>query len=343
MKIQANGLDRFVSGPDPNVVAVLVYGPDAGLVRERCNRLSRAVAEDPNDPFGAADFPASALKDEPSRLSDETSTFSLTGGRRLVRLRGAGDGEASALQAAIDLNNPGALIVVDGGDLPPRSALRKLFETEKNAAAVACYPDDVRSLQSLVVEITAAHGIDVAREAMSYLVENLGSDRQVSRNEIEKLALFVGDNGHVELEDAVACVGDSAAVTIDDVVFATGEGDTAGLVRALNRALADGAEPIAILRAAQRHFQRLGLCAARVESGDSVEQAVSALRPPVFFKRSGSFRAQVGKWRSGTVGGALEALTEAEIRCKSTGVPGPATCERALLQLATRASRQGRQ
>ena len=51
MKIPAARVDRFVRDPDPRVGLVLVYGPDAGLVRERAERLTRAIVDDPGDPF----------------------------------------------------------------------------------------------------------------------------------------------------------------------------------------------------------------------------------------------------------------------------------------------------
>ena len=34
-KIQPRGFARFAARPDPAVRAVLIYGPDGGLVRER--------------------------------------------------------------------------------------------------------------------------------------------------------------------------------------------------------------------------------------------------------------------------------------------------------------------
>ncbi|MDP1909168.1 MAG: LPS assembly lipoprotein LptE, partial [Hyphomicrobium sp.] len=49
--IKAADVDRFIARPDPALPIVLVYGPDAGLVRERVDALVKASVDDPNDPF----------------------------------------------------------------------------------------------------------------------------------------------------------------------------------------------------------------------------------------------------------------------------------------------------
>ena len=40
--IKAADVDRFIAKPDPRMPIVLVYGPDAGLVRERVDALAAA-------------------------------------------------------------------------------------------------------------------------------------------------------------------------------------------------------------------------------------------------------------------------------------------------------------
>ena len=46
--------DRFIARPDPRQPIVLLYGPDAGLVRERVDALVLASVDDPSDPFALA-------------------------------------------------------------------------------------------------------------------------------------------------------------------------------------------------------------------------------------------------------------------------------------------------
>ena len=49
MKIQPTRVEGFIAKPDAKVRAVLLYGPDAGLVRERMNALTRNIAGSTDD------------------------------------------------------------------------------------------------------------------------------------------------------------------------------------------------------------------------------------------------------------------------------------------------------
>jgi len=336
VKIGPGAADRFVAAPPETLRAVLVYGPDSGLVRERAGRVIAATVEDPTDPFRVTELPAEALRDDPARLADEAGALSLGGGRRLVHVRDATDSLTDSFAALLSGPPTEALVLIEAGALGTRSRLRALFEKAEAGAAVACYTDDGRTLQPVIRETLQAAGLRVSNDALAYLIANLGGDRMVSRSELEKLCLYMGpEGGEVTLSDAAACVGDSAAMTLDDIAFAVGGGNIAGLPRLLDRAYHEGVQAVGVLRAVSRHFMRLHSAACQVEAGKPVDGAMKALRPPVFYKQEDAFRDQVRHWPAARLGDALEALIEAEIDCKTTGLPAAAVCSQSLLRLAT--------
>ncbi len=342
MKIAPRDADAFLRSPDPAARAVLVYGPDAGLVCERVEALVKGVAGDLSDPFRVADFSAQELIDDPARLADEAAALSLTGGRRAVRLRQGDDSLAPLFRAFLGLpaaNAPGdTLIVVEAGDLPARSALRKAFESAKTGAALACYRDDERSLGAVIRETLREFGHEATPDALAYLSAHLGGDRQLSRRELEKLALYKGgEPGPIELVDAQACVGDSAALSVDDLAYAVGGGAAAAADRALARSLQEGVQPVAALRAVSRHFQRLHLVVGLVENGLPLDDASKRLRPPLFWKVAPAFRTQAAAWSLAALARALARLLEAEADCKSSGAPEATICGRALLEITVNA------
>src|SRR5262249_15635935 len=142
MKLAARDLARFLRSPEQGANAVLLYGPDQGLVRERAGEIVARVAGDPKDPFRVAELTAAQLKEDPVRLSDEAAALSLTGGRRVLRLREASDSLAGPLAELLEDSEPAAFLVVEAGELATRSSLRTLFERLPKAAAIACYLDD---------------------------------------------------------------------------------------------------------------------------------------------------------------------------------------------------------
>lgn len=338
VKVQAGRADAFARSPDTKAQAVLVYGPDSGLVRERTQALVDSVLKGDKDPFRLADLDAGTLKADPARLADEVAALSLTGGRRVVKVRDAADQLTSLVEGVLEDMVGDALVVMYAGDLGPRSTLRKLFEGASNAAALPCYADDNRALDQVVRDGLKESGLSVEPDALAYLVDHLGGDRALSRQEIEKLALYKSNEpgAAVTLEDALACVGDTAAFDLDDLVYAMGDGDQQTVQRVYGRMMAEGASPISILTAASRHLMRLHQIQGLRASG-SLDQAMMKLRPPVFFKRKGQFKSQAGRWHAKLLARGLEVLTTAELQAKSTDMPVQALTERALMQITTAA------
>jgi DNA polymerase-3 subunit delta len=339
VKIAPARLAAFLQRPDPEIRAVLLYGPDAGLVRERADTLSRTVCPDLGDPFRVADLNGAALAADPARLADEAAQLSLVGGRRVVRIRGAAD-VLTRLFAGFLAETPAeALVVAEAGELSAGSTLRRAFEGATRGAAIGCYPDAPRDRAAVIRETLAAHRVTASRDAAQYLNDHLGDDRLQTRRELEKLALYVGDGGRVELDDAIVSVGDSAALELDDAVMAAAEGDAVRLERVLDRVLQEGQSPVTAVRALLRHLQRLHAMSARVAAGAAVEEVVRAARPPIFFKRQDSIRRQLGQWREPGLRAALDHITNAEIQMKTTGLPAETLCRAALLAVAQAARR----
>jgi DNA polymerase-3 subunit delta len=181
-------------------------------------------------------------------------------------------------------------------------------------------------------------GVAVDREALGWLADQLGADRASTRQELEKLALYVGPGGRVDLDAAQACVGDLAGLSLDDALFAATEGDVATTDRALELAIAEGASPVGVLRGALTHLQRLHRVRLTVDAGAPAGEAAKAARPPVFFRRVGAFTAALGLWSSGALVAAMVALAEAERSCKRTGAPDVVLSRNAILALARRAA-----
>ncbi len=335
MKLPGARTEAFLRRPDPDIRAVLLYGPDAGLVRERADALGRTVSEDLRDPFRVADLTGAAIAADPARLFDEAAQISLMGGgRRLVRVRDAGDTHSTAF-ARFLADPPGdGLVVVEAGDLPGRSSLRRAFDDAPRGVALGCYPDNARDLAEVIRDSLGAHRVTASRDAVEFLTSHLGGDRLLTRSELEKLALYAGDGGRVELDDARLSVADSAALSLDDAVLAAAEGDAAALDRALNRVFQEGESAVSVVRAALRHMQRLHTLAARIAAGEPADSALRAARPPIFFKQQDSFRRQLRQWREPQLRRQLDSLAAAEVQIKTTGMPAETACRAALFAIA---------
>ncbi|MEX0300236.1 MAG: DNA polymerase III subunit delta [Kordiimonas sp.] len=339
MKVKPRDIPPILKAIDPKVRAVLVFGRDEGLARERADMISKQVAPDLTDPFQVAKPSGDDIKNSPSILLDEIAAISMMGGRRLVRLDGVGNEVTEATKLVLESDLGDGLLVMTAGDLKPTSSLRKLLEGAKKALAIPCYEDNARDLMGLVQSVLADANLTATQDAVTYLVDNLGSDRMISRGELDKLVLYKGTGGgQVTLADAEACVGDTAALGLNQIAEAVTAGNLASLEKLLERARVSGENAIAIIRTLQNRMMRLHLARGYMDTGMSAGEAIGKLRPPVFFGERDKFQREVSMWSARKVEQALDILMEAELDCKTTGNPADVICARALLRL-TKAAR----
>lgn len=332
MKLDARKVDAFLDAPG-SCRAVLLYGEDVGLIRERGSRLVRAVTGATDDPFRVVELE----RDTSGRIPEEMASLSLMGGRRVVRVRDAGDGMVGAVQRALDGAGE-ALLVLEGPGLAARSKLRALLEKSADGVAIGCYPLDGGALEQMISRILSEAGVVLDPAAKNWLKEHLGTDAAVTRRELEKLALYVGPNGRADMDAVQSCVGDLAGLSLEDALFAATEGDMSEADRALELAMAEGAAPVGVLRAVLLHLQRLQRARAALAEGASAGEAARGVRPPVFFKREASFVRALGIWPTEALENAAARAWEGEQLCKRTGSPADVICRRVVLAIAQRSA-----
>lgn len=342
MKIAAGQVERFLRKPDPKTPVVLIYGPDEGLVRERVDLLIRSVLDDPNDPFRLSDLAADQIKSDPAMLVDEARAFCLMGGRRVVRVRQAGDALRAAAKSLLALETIDALVVIESGDLGRASSLRKQIEAASNAAALPCYRDEGRDLASLIDRLLAERHLRPDAEARTYLIEHLGGDRAVTRTELDKLALFADASPEtprtISFDDVACMIGDSAAVGLDDLAHATTLGDSKGVERCLNRLLGEGQAPVRLIRTLLNHVTRLRRLALLIERGEGVDRAIGQARPPIHFRRKGDVKTALRRWNGQRLQAAQATLIATELACKTTGRPDTLLCRETVFSICRNAA-----
>ncbi len=323
---------RLTEKPDPSVPVFLVFGPDTGLVSERFQELMTAYGADIEDPFGKIVLDAAEIDREPDRLVNETLTVSMFGGKRLIGAKATGSKSIDKqVEAVLKAGSEDAIVIVSAGDLKKSQSLRKRIETHKSALAIACYADDGRALDRLVTDELRQAGLDISREARTLLLSILGADRLASRQEVQKLCLYCAASERVETADIEAIVADAAGLALDGLIDAMAGGDVARLEREYSRLLASGHHASVIALQALRHVQTLDQAVATREAGGSVEEALSGIRPPIFFKRRDAVKLQVSIWTGNRITRAANVLYAAIERGRKTASLEKAIVGEALL------------
>ena len=331
---KSSAVASFVKAPTPECRAVLVYGPDAGLVAERASALAQMFARRSGGQTEVVRLDDRDLGEDPARLEVELRTAPLFAAQSVVRVTAGPKLDPTSLRAllATEFDNP---LIVEAGNLRPDSGLRKLFESHKTAAALPCY-GDASTLSRLIDGELAEAGLTIDRETRDYLMTRLGADQALSRAEVVKLALYAQGAGHVDHEDIDAIVGDAAETALENFVYAASGGDAKAALIELQRLAAAGTDKGAALSALGRHFTQLHRVAATVSSGGSVEQSVKSLRPRPHFKREPAFLAHCKRWGAARLARTLPLIQEAVRRTRRSPELEGAFAERLVLTITSR-------
>ena len=329
MKLTKRDIAAFMAKPSRSHRAVLFFGPDEGQVGMYRRQSLSALISDPGDTMAVTHLTGDKVASEPSLLFEAMSAMSLLGDTPVVILDSATDKCSPVVKEALSMPECQNFLIVAAGDLAARSPLRALFEKEKNLAAFACYRDEGETLMRFLEGAFRERGIRIERDALHYLSAHMGNDRAVTIQEIEKISLFLGEEKSLSLRDAQLLVGGNDNFTLDDLCMALGSANHAALFSLADKLLMEGTHGVAILRSASRHFDRLRAAKYKMLEGKNAEDAMNALRPPVFYKYKPAFGKQVARLSEQKITRALAILQQGEIAIKSSKDPA-AYCLQAL-------------
>jgi DNA polymerase-3 subunit delta len=339
--LRGKDIDAFLARPDSGRPIILLYGPDAGLVRERADALMASAVDDPNDPFSLVRLDGDELSAEPSRLVDEAMTVPLFGGRRAIRVRAGSRNFASGVDTLADSAIKDCRIVIEAGDLRAESPLRKACERAKTAVAIGCYPDGERDLAKLIDEELRVSNLRIAPDARAVLMGLLGGDRQASRNELRKLTLYAHAASEVTLDDVMAVVADASELKLDPIVDAAFAGNAATVETEFAKAMVAGTYPGVIISAAQRQAAWLHKSALAIAEGTPASAVLEGGYPRLHFSRKGAAETALRNFSPARLVGIIDQLGTAALDMRKQNTLAAAIAQRTLLAIAANAKRRG--
>ncbi len=312
MKLTNQQVEGFFKNPSTQK-AVLFYGPDAGQVRENAKKTLLALGKKPDDNFAVTWLEAASIKENPSLIFENMSAMSLMGDNPVVAIRDAEDFLTPHLKEAFAHPSCQNYLIVCGGELASKSSLRYLFEKENFLAAAACYRDEGRSLEQVIKNGLEKRGIKYDRNCFAYLVENLGNDRAITENEINKIDIYLGQERNLTLEIAEILIASNNDRSMDDLLTAIMQGNISHVNILSERLFREGTSPISIIRAVGRYYERLLQAFSLQSQNIPIDEIMDRkLKPPVFYKYKPIFRATLANHNLEKIIRVISSLTRTE-------------------------------
>ena len=336
MKIAPKQIVSFLAKPSDKICAILLHGTDAGLRSSRARHLATLYSNNLEDVFSVTHISGSGLHGETGKIADAAAEIPMFG-NRLVLVKASGAELLDACKFLLSRPIHDAMVIIDASDTTTKHAVVKLFETTENAAAIGCYPDDINDIRQLTTSILQKDNVSVDHDALDLICARLGSDHAVTRAELEKLALLAGPSGHLNLQTVSAALGDSTLLAIDDVASAVANGQVPALSAALHKAWLEEANCVMIIRGCQTYFNHLRMLGHAINAGQSAQNAVRSLRPPVHFKLQDALIRHAQKWQTSRCMQMVNRLQDIEINLKSKTISERTLTAQSLLGLCLRA------
>lgn len=290
---------------------LFLHGSDVGLISERASEAITRVSGTYDDPFSVTQLEP----EEWERLEEEARSFSLLGGRRVVRLRGAQDHIIEPLERLLAQESD-AFLVLEAGNGKIKK-LQAFAEKHKNIASIGCYSEE-RTVTQTIMQTLKAEKIEIDHDALGWLRSHLASDQLVVKRELEKICLYALPQARLSLDDVRQAIGDSGGSSLEDAIYAALSGDVALADLAFERAIADGIHAIQFTRLTLSILEKLQIAAWSVEEGHSLKEATDLLRPPLFFKRKENFMTALRRFPPHIIRNFLYDTQELEKLCKSS-------------------------
>lgn len=335
MKLSKPDAAAWIARPPEDRPGTLIHGEDAMRVAlKRRDLVAALIGPDGDAEMRLARLTPAELTADRAALTDALKAQGFFAGPRVVLVEDATNTHAKPILAALDAWAPGdAHLVVTARALRPASPIRKAFEAGKRTAAIAVYDEPLSAADTR--EALARAGLDHidrdAEAALQSLAARLdpGDFRQL----LDKIALYKsGDDAPLTADEVALSAPASTEADTDEIVAIVADGRADRIGPVLGRLWAQGAQPVALCIAANRHFRTL-LTAAADPGGPGA--GVGKLKPPVYGPRRDALLRQAQNWGLHRLERGLRLLVDTDLTLRSASrAPAAAVLERAFIRLA---------
>ncbi len=259
----------------------VLHGDEAFLKRHALLALRQRALGPDSDEAGVSTHPGD--KAQFAGVWDELQTAPFFAPRRLVivdnadpfvtRFRALLEKKISALPAT-------GVLVLDVKLWPANTRLAKMVD---QAATIVCKAPTGFKLQGWCTTWSAAaYGKQLPAAAAQLLVDLAGADMGQLDQELQKLAVYVGDKAKIDVADVDRLVGRNRAENTWKIFDALAEGRSAEALRMLDRLFDQGEEPMRMLGAFGSQLRKLAQAGRLAVQGMSVGAALQQVGVPPF-------------------------------------------------------------
>ena len=222
----------------------------------------------------------------------------------------------TVINELLDRKEIGSKIIIKSSNLEKKSKLRNLFEKEKNVICTPVYEDDSRSLNFIINNFLKDHKLSLSQEIKNILIERSNGDRINLKNELSKLKNLSITKKKLSIEDVLKLSNlaeNYSVFELSDNYLAKNSKKVSNILNENNYSSDDC---ILIIRTILNKSKRLLKIRNEVDNNKNIDQVISTIKPPIFWKEKEIVKKQAQSWSTNEVKDIIFKINDLEALVK---------------------------
>ncbi len=294
-----------------NYTFYLFYGGNEGLKEEIIKNLFEK-----NYPDKIYRYEEKEILDNSNNFFNSILTKSFFDNEKLIVINRTTDKIKEIIEELIEKKPEDIKIILNSKNLEKKSSLRKIFEKEKSIICVPFYEDNNQTLNSIISFFFRNKKITISQQLINILIERSRGDRKNLNNELEKIENFSLNKKSLNLEEIIKLTNLADNYGASELVDHSLAKNTRKTIAILNENNYSDEDNIIIIRTLLAKLKRLIKIHELVDEKNNIEKAISACKPPIFWKDKPIVTQQIKSWKESHLKDLLYKTNEIELLIK---------------------------
>jgi len=289
----------------------LFYGDNEGLKEETIKNLFEKNYQDKTQRYEEKE-----ILDNVNEFFNNILTKSFFDNEKLIIINRVTHKITGTIEELLEKNPADIQIVLNSKNIEKKSPLRKLFEKEKLIICVPFYEDNNQTLNSIISLFFRNEKIPISQQLINILIERSRGDRKNLKNELEKIETYLLNKKNLNLEEIIKLTNLSDNYSASELVDHSLAKNTRKTVTILSENNYSDEDNIIIIRTLLTKVKRLVKIYELVDEKNSIEQAISTYKPPIFWKDKPLIIQQMRCWKKNHLKNLIYKTNEIELLIK---------------------------
>ena len=293
----------------------LFYGDNEGFKEENIKYLFEKNYQDKIHRYEERE-----ILDNSNIFFNSILTKSFFDNEKLIIINRATDKIKTIIEELMEKNPEDIQIILNSKNLEKKSTLRKLFEKEKSIVCIPFYEDNNQTLNSIISLFFRNKKIPISQQLINVLVERSRGDRKNLNNELEKIENFSLNKKNLNIQEIIKLTNLADNYSASELVDHSLAKNTRKTVTILGENNYSDEDNIIIIRTLLAKLKRLVKIYDLVDEKNNIEQAISACKPPIFWKDKPLVAQQIRSWKKDGLEQLIYKTNEIELLVKKNSV-----------------------